>query len=474
MKKTSIYTAATAICLSLVTLTFSDKQADNISSDTQSQIVSTASTPEVGKGSIRMNSSFDNPYLLNDGADSEFVHLLVSAEGLEMKQLDKRSSINMSVVIDRSGSMEGEKLDNAKIACQTIIEQLEAEDKISLVVYSDNASVLSTASQSADLNTLKRKVWTINSGGSTNLSEGMNSGYEEVKKTFQSDHINRVLLLSDGLANRGITGVKQLSNIAKAHFDQDNISMSTFGVGADYNEDLMTDIAELGMGNYHFINSSDDMASMFEKELEGMLSVVAQNAYLNVQFPSEYFTVDKVFGHQAEVRGNIVSVNYNDITSTQEKTVLIRFRKRKTADRNQNFSVNLSYEDVQNDFVRYEAIQDLTLTVTGDASLYSDHHNEEVKQQMLLFSSVEKFEEAAKVADDGDYEKARQIIRQNIQGLSVHKDLIENSPELKANMDMNAYYESELEDVEEKTVQEVKIMQKANKSSNYMMKKKVK
>lgn len=100
------------------------------------------------------------------------------------------------------------------------------------------------------------------------------------------------MLLSDGLANEGITDPKQIERIVRKYNNEDGITISTFGVGADYNEDLMTAMAETGMGNYYFINDAENIAGIFKKELNGLMEVVAQQAILKITIP-DYINVEK-------------------------------------------------------------------------------------------------------------------------------------------------------------------------------------
>jgi Ca-activated chloride channel family protein len=102
------------------------------------------------------------------------------------------------------------------------------------------------------------------------------------------------LLLSDGLANVGITEPAQLKEIARRQFQENRIGLSSFGVVADFNEELMMQLSEYGGANYYFIETPDQIPQIFAKELQGLLSVVAQNTNLEIEFPSEFLKVEKV------------------------------------------------------------------------------------------------------------------------------------------------------------------------------------
>jgi Ca-activated chloride channel family protein len=158
----------------------------------------------------------------------------------------------------------------------------------------------------------------------------MLEGFNQVKITRKEGYVNRVLLLTDGLANVGITDPSQLYNIVQRQLQENGIGLSTFGVGADYNEELLLQLAERGGANYYFIETPDQIPQLFARELQGLLSVVAQNAMLHITFPSEFLSVAKVFGYLHQVSGNKLSINFNDVFSGEEKAIIVKFNVNNT------------------------------------------------------------------------------------------------------------------------------------------------
>lgn len=423
-------------------------------------------------GSVSLSASFEHPYILQE-EQSEFVHLLVTAEGAEAISSIPRTPLNISVVLDRSGSMESEnKLEYAKSAGQLVLDNLTSSDQFSMVAYDDHVKLIQKSGPVSNKEILKQKVSRIRSGGSTNLSGGMMEGYAQVASTKGPQAIDRVLLLSDGLANQGITDLAQLQKIVEGKFSQQGIAISTFGVGADYNEDLMTDLAEYGRGNYHFIESADQIPGIFAEELEGLLSVVAQNTRLEIQFPSDSFEVDKIFGYAADVNGNLLSIAYNDVMAQEEKTVLIRFKRKKNLSTAPEFKIALTYDDVNDNYSRIGSEMDLALEFTSDQELYSSHTDERVQRHIVLFESIDRFEMAAKEVDNGNYDKAKEMIKSN--GDYMKREFSKISPDsaMLKQYEMNDVYGKDIEEIESKSHQEVKMMQKWNKSASYKMRKK--
>lgn len=130
----------------------------------------------------------------------------------------------------------------------------------------------------------------------------MLEGYKQVKANYDPKRINRVLLLSDGLAGSGITDRTALRQIVKDKNNTDNITISSFGIGADFNDLMMTDLAEYGSGNYYFIENSHQIQDIFSRELNNISSVVAQNTKIRVQFPQQYLEVAQVYGFPYQIK----------------------------------------------------------------------------------------------------------------------------------------------------------------------------
>ncbi len=210
-----------------------------------------ATTTMSAENGIQFSASSE--YATHLAGNDDAVYLVLTAQAGTINTDVQRSPLNISLVIDRSGSMESEgKLDFVKQACQTVVQNLGNNDQVSVVSYDSYVNVVSKSGKVTDKDQLIRQIGGLSSGGSTNLSGGMLEGYAQTKTTLAAEQVNRVLLLSDGLANQGITDPGELNKIAQTQFEEHGIGLSTFGVGLDFNEDLMTSLAESGTGNYYF------------------------------------------------------------------------------------------------------------------------------------------------------------------------------------------------------------------------------
>ncbi|QQR97605.1 MAG: VWA domain-containing protein [Sphingobacteriales bacterium] len=423
---------------------------------------------ETKKGKINLGAGFQNDYYMNDQKEG-FFYTEVKADKF-VNENNKRLPLNISLVIDRSGSMSGDKIRYVKDAAKFVIDNLTKDDIVSIIIYDDEVEVLQAATKVENKQLIKNKINTITDRGSTNLTGGMLKGYAEVKSNFKQGYINRVLLLSDGLANEGITDPIQIQKIVSTKNKEDGISLSTFGVGNDYNEDLMTSMAEQGTGNYYFIDSPDKIPSIFEKELKGLMTVVAQNVSLEIQIPANV-EIQKVYGYKYEKTGNTLKVNFRDVFSEEVKGILIKYKITNNATNPISFTAKVAYDDATS-FKNENLNITIAQQFTENNKLYIASNQEKIHQQITLFEANENLENAMREVDKGNYEEAKKIMETNKTYLSTKKGLVEKSEELQKLNDVNLNYDSRVKEAESMSVDEIKFMQKSSKSQSYQIKNK--
>lgn len=388
-----------------------------------------------------------------------------SGEGTANKP---RVPLNISLVLDRSGSMSGEKIKYARQAAKFLIDQLDTGDYLSIVNYDDEVGVTSASQLVKNKEALKQAIDHIQDRGSTNLSGGMLEGYSQVMTTRKDGYVNRVLLLTDGLANQGITDPAQLKKLVDNRYREDGIALSTFGVGADYNEDLLTTLAETGRANYYFIGSPDRIPEIFAAELKGLLSVVAQGAWAEVTIPQDLECVN-VYGYPYEVKNGKVMIRFNDLYANDEKAILIKFKSKGTFTSNLLFDCNLGYTDA-NTFNQVKESKPVQMKMTSDKELIRQGEQQEVQEMLALFESTESFDDILADVDKGDYDKAR------VKGEAAVKELKEkqvkyNSPKLEEQVTKMSSYVKQMDSVKVMRQSDRSMYQKMNKSMNYNVKK---
>jgi len=425
----------------------------------------------MGNKVLNLQAGLENSYFLKDSLLKE-VHLYISIKGSKAPETEKRTPLNISLVVDRSGSMSGEKLNYVKKALDFVVNNLSKEDFLSIVQYDNQVDVVSASTKIRNKKSLHKKIKAIRAGGATNLSGGMLEGYNQVNSTKKPGFVNRNLLLSDGLANNGITDPAKLQQIAQKKFREEGIALSTFGVGAGFNELLMTNLAEYGGANYYFIENPDQIPQIFANELSGLLSVVAQNTLLEINFPKNILKAKKAYGYLADLGEGKVKINLNDVFSEEQKDILITFELKETPTEVIPFEINLSYEDVIDTMSRITEQQMITLTPTTDTELFENNIQKNILQQVALFIANDLFEQAILIMDRRDFEGAKKVI-QNIKiYLEEQFKFIAPNEELKKQYDEILKYEQKIEEMKNMPQMDYMMAQKASRSANYLSKKK--
>ena len=194
--------------------------------------------------------------------------------------LPERPRLNLSIVIDRSGSMSGQPLHEAKRAAAFMIDSLKATDRASVVVYDDTVSVLAENRHVENKNRFKAAIAQVDSGGSTNLHGGWLKGAEETAKRLAPKYTSRVLLLSDGQANAGrTTSTKEIARQC-AQLADSGVTTSTYGLGSGFNEELMVAMARSGRGNGYYSQTAEHLMERFHEEFSLLSALCARSVRL--------------------------------------------------------------------------------------------------------------------------------------------------------------------------------------------------
>lgn len=233
----------------------------------------------------------------------------------------ERTPVNLSLVLDRSGSMGGEKIERAKDAAVEAVRRLGRRDVFSLVTYDSQIDTVIPALRVYRTGGIERQIEQIQPGGNTALFGGVSQGAAEVRKNLEGDYVHRIILLSDGLANVGPSSPRDLGRLGAALL-KENISVTTIGVGTDYNEDLMARLSQQSDGNIYFVESSRDLPHIFTAELGDVLSVVAQKVKLTIELPATVRPI-RIIGREGRIRDRRVLFSMNQLYGDQEKYALV-------------------------------------------------------------------------------------------------------------------------------------------------------
>jgi Ca-activated chloride channel family protein len=382
----------------------------------------------------------------------------------------KRIPLNISIVIDRSSSMQGIKMGYAKRAAKNIIDQLKAEDIVSIVVYDNNVDTIQPPIRVIEKEKIKSKIDLIIPQASTNLWGGTEQGYQFVKRNFKTGYVNRVLLISDGLANVGLTDSTLIKIKVQNYKDDEGISISTFGVGLDYNETLMTDMAETGAGNYYFVDAPDKMTTIFNNELNGLLSVAAQNAELRIKLPKG-ITIQKEYPLKWQQNGDEIIVKLRDLSSEEIKATLFTFRIGDSTNEVFKVTSTLTYTDAT-DGQQKSLTNENFLSPVKNVDAYLTHFNKQVIEQTILYTANENLETAMNLMEKGDYKEAGKYLSSNSDYLKANFIYVNKDASLMKLDSVNSNYSVQYLQAEAVSKDSVKRIQKANKAINYKIRNK--
>ena len=268
---------------------------------------------------VRVETGLSHPVL--PVGEQFTTYLRVSMTGEPMEKAGDRAPVNIALVLDKSGSMQGEKIRQAKDAAIMVVQRLQADDIVSVVTYDTNVRVVLPATKLTDKDSVIGRIQRIQAQGSTALFAGVSKGAAELRKFLSKDRVNRVILLSDGLANVGPSSPEALAELGTS-LGAEGMTVSTIGLGMGYNEDLMLELAQRSDGNHVFAENPVDLARAFDAELGDVLTVAAQEVTVRIECAPGVRPV-RVLGRDAVIGGRRVDVSLNQIYAKQMKYVLL-------------------------------------------------------------------------------------------------------------------------------------------------------
>ncbi len=237
-----------------------------------------------------------------EGATSPFapeVDLIrIGIKGREVPE-HHRDDANLVFVIDRSGSMQREnRIQLVKDALRMLLGQLRPNDRIAIVAFDTRAEIILRPTFVRDKWEIQHAIERIYANGSTNVDHGLKLGYELANKMFTRGKINRVMLLSDGVANTGRTQADQILARIKRFADK-GITLTTVGVGmGNYNDELLEKLGNKGNGGYAYVDSRDEAHRIFVEKLTGTLQVIARDVKIQVTFNPQVVASYRLLGYE--------------------------------------------------------------------------------------------------------------------------------------------------------------------------------
>ncbi|HET6385179.1 MAG TPA: VWA domain-containing protein [Armatimonadota bacterium] len=273
---------------------------------------------QVGAPSVALDCLAGHRYALSTSSSRE--HFLVQIRAAET-QASRRMPLNLCLLIDRSGSMDGEPLDYVKRACGYVVDLLEPTDILSIVTFETQVDVLMPARRVVNRPLVKEHINRIEPGNTTNLYDGLVTAYRQAESAVSPAYLNRVLLLSDGDPTAGIRDFSTIvARVAEARGK--SIATTALGFGPDYNEELMAGIARRSGGNYYFVDRPDRIPDVFRRELDQMMMVMAQDLRLRLRL-SKWVQLRQVYGLQPRFVDRAAEVTLVDLDRGGTVNVLV-------------------------------------------------------------------------------------------------------------------------------------------------------
>ena len=353
---------------------------------------------------LRLRLQPDRDYILK--GDPQEVVVKIDLEAAASKKKYRRTPLNLALVLDRSGSMTGAKIEKAKQAAVQLVDRLHSEDYFSFVIYSDTADVVVPARRVDDKAALKRRINGIDAGGSTALYAGVKSGAAELEEYISDRRINRVMLLSDGLANVGPSSTRELRRLGH-ELARQGIAVTTIGVGDDYNEDLMAGLAEASDANYYYVKDTEKLPEIFAKELGELLTIAAREVRIEITCPDGVTPIGFI-GRNETFENQRAVVKLSHLTMGQNRSLFLRCRVEDGASDVARVRVVYADEIVGGEQSVHGAAP---IRFTTDRAVAAGSVNAALQAEKELVLTAVRKDEALADADAGNYTAAADRLR---------------------------------------------------------------
>ncbi len=354
-------------------------------------------------GALHLSAGLDHPAILEGTTEERFLVVTVRADEVD----GEARPVNVAVVMDRSGSMNDEgKMDYARQAAKEVVNILGEGDRFSLVTFSDRSKVVVASSLANDPSRFHRLIDSVYEGGGTNLYAGLADCQLQVQDYTSDRTVNRVIVLSDGKANVGITRPEALADIA-GKYTGSGISVSTVGLGLDYNEDNLAAMADAGGGTYRFVDSPGELTAIFQEELHQLDSVAAEGVTVDVSLPG--IELVDVLGYDETITDDGFSVRLGDVYGGQTRKIVAKVRISSSLLEAQPTDLaDVSLARVDNGDTPD------TVDVFGQVTTQPEVIEQTVQRELAILANEAQVSELAQEANDawndGDAQKSKELL----------------------------------------------------------------
>ncbi len=373
-------------------------------------------TASAAKQAVSVTSELGHSVLMKNKKQKAYVRIRLQGEKLE--NLEERAPVNIAIVIDKSGSMGGEKIKRAKEAAIMALNRMADDDIVSIITYDTKVNIISPATRVGDSRDIKAKINQLRPGGSTALYAGTKHGIREIREFLSENFVNRVILISDGLANVGPSSPEALGELGREAAEE-GISITTIGLGLGYNEDLMAKLAFTSDGNHAFVENASDLVNIFNNEFGDVLSVIAQDVEVEIIWEKGIKPI-RSLGRQAKIEKNKVSYRLNQIYSAQKKEFILEVEAPDTlkADELKIADVKVRYLNMKNK-TREKGENTIKAKLVESESEWQSSANKAVMTSVATQIATIENEKAVKLRDQGKVEEAKKVLQKNYATLKA-------------------------------------------------------
>lgn len=343
------------------------------------------------------------------------------------QQDQPRMPLNLALVLDRSGSMHGEKLHFVKQAAAHVIDLLNEKDRVAVVIYDNQVETLLPSQFATEKikREAKSKIMSIRTGGSTFLYGGWLAGCREAAETISDQSFNRTLLLTDGLANVGVRDVATISMHAQELFTR-NISTSCFGAGADYDEHMLESIANHGGGNFHFLETAQAIPLVFEREFDEIISVALKDVRVTLTLPAHSEAKVSANWH-TERTDDQLTIYLGSLVADQTQSLYLKLANLAGSGKGQvEIPIRVTGMDADGVERQFEAV--LTLQVVPDGEEAALAQDAALMERFAVVDLADQATEALKRERAGDRRGSARLMQ---DALAFHQPHVDENTSIK-------------------------------------------
>lgn len=387
--------------------------------------------------SVAMDTRWGNNQVSFSGSEAILQIGFTTADVNNTKNL---KPMNLALVIDKSGSMAADdKMPRVKQALLTMVSQLRPNDIVSIITFDSYAEVLVPAERVGNGEKLRRAISCLEPGSSTNLHAGLMLGYKEALRNFNSENANRVIMLTDGIANTGVTNPQQIWRDS-LDFNGKGIDLATIGVGLQLDKDLLQTLAKSGRGLFHFVADSQDIEKVFVTELQSLISPVARDVQLKVDYDS-CLELEKIYGYQPRYSSHNVTIPIDNMNSGLTQVVLMKFRIRNKGEH--SVRVNLSYFDIDKN-KRVDIEQETALTISDNKScdILADR---EVRKNFTIALLAQGLYDMTEACKTQNYKRAEACLNESLNEAYANFPKMEDK-DIRYTLDIAERYRNDLKE----------------------------